>query len=238
VGQKYTCGNATGVITSEAAQIASVSWSGSFFQNGRRAGWGLAPSAPLFGVANITCSSPDDCEPAPFLISPQWISTFILEDSDADLSSLTDEEYLSLFRQSMNKYTSISDTNDPDLTDFKLAGGKMITWHGGDDELIPYNSTVDYYEKVAALDGDVLDYYRFFSAPGVQHCQGGAGWFPGEAFESLVDWVENGKAPETLFGRPRGLDFIGKREANLCLYPKQIRYIGGDPEDASSFECQ
>lgn len=96
-----------------------------------------------------------------------------------------------------------------------------------------------------ALDPHSADYYRYFEAPGVAHCGTGPGWFPGAAFQSLVDWVENGVAPETLEakaipniypGLPGGATEL--RTANLCLFPKTMVYTGGDPNEADSFDCQ
>src|SRR5206468_1840394 len=106
----------------------------------------------------------------------------------------------SIFRQSKNQFASIISTNDPDLTDFRDAGGKMITWHGLADELIFPNGTFDYYKRVLDFDPNAADYYRFFPAPGVAHCRGGIGWYPGDSFQSLVDWVENDIVPGTLNG--------------------------------------
>lgn len=129
-------------------------------------------------------------------------------------------------------------TGDPDLTDFKKAGGKMITWHGNSDPVIPFNGTVDYYERVSALDADTTDYYRFFPVPGLGHCGGGTGWFPGDALDSLVDWVENGKAPETLYAEVLGENPENiTRSVELCAYPKVLTYVGGDGNQPSSFTC-
>lgn len=78
------------------------------------------------------------------------------------------------------------------------------------------------------------DYYRFFEAPGVQHCGGGAGPVPIDELESVVRWVEEGTAPGTLFS----VSADGMKEWNLCPYPLVSAYKGGDPSSASSFVCQ
>jgi hypothetical protein len=95
-----------------------------------------------------------------------------------------------------------------------------------------------YYDRVLEADPEAADFFRFFDVPGVGHCAGGDGWFPGDALESLVDWVENGHEPDMLIGRPRNSVEGEGREAPICLYPKKLHYLGGDPDVVSSFECQ
>lgn len=117
----------------------------------------------------------------------------------------------------------------------------MIAWHGMQDELIMTNGTIDYYNRVLDDDPNAADYYRFFLAPGVEHCNGGMGFDPSTtAFDTLRDWVENGTAPETLKATAvavGGLNTSSTRTGNLCLYPKVFTYTGDDPNDASSFSC-
>ena len=45
--------------------------------------------------------------------------------------------------------------NDPDLSAFRNAGGKMIMWHGLDDQLIMPNGSSAYYEAVERTDPTV-----------------------------------------------------------------------------------
>jgi hypothetical protein len=42
-------------------------------------------------------------------------------------------------------------TDNPDLTAFKSRGGKMLTWHGYNDEAIPVQTTIHYYEATGTL---------------------------------------------------------------------------------------
>lgn len=142
-----------------------------------------------------------------------------------------------MFHKSSQDYRGMLGTSDPDLSGFKAHGGKMITWHGMADELIHTNGSSNYYKRVMELDGDVADYYRYFEAPGVNHCLGGLGPVPGndETLETLMAWVENGTVPETLTARSQ----IGDETVReLCLYPKQLVYVGGVPEKAESWKCE
>jgi len=50
----------------------------------------------------------------------------------------------------------------------------------------------------------------------------------------LVEWVENGKAPEAITAGRRAPD---PAERPLCPYPGYARYEGGDEKRAGSFAC-
>ncbi|EUC28024.1 hypothetical protein COCCADRAFT_41380 [Bipolaris zeicola 26-R-13] len=111
-----------------------------------------------------------------------------------------------------------------------------ITWHGVADPLTFINGSVNYYERVSAIDANVTDFYRFFSTPGVGHCSGGNGAAPSRALDQLVDWVESGNAPATLQANSTVQGKMWDRD--LCLFPSMSIYKGCDPSDASSYTCE
>jgi feruloyl esterase len=127
------------------------------------------------------------------------------------------------------------------LSTFSERGGKLIFYHGTSDPWFSFMATLDYYERLGQdpYNGgaDKLQTWsRIFLVPGMSHCTGGAAAL--DKFDMLgavVDWVENGKAPDSVVAT--GKAFPG-RSRPLCPYPKYARYKGqGDPEDASNFEC-
>ncbi|KAM0296006.1 hypothetical protein ACHAPM_010510 [Fusarium culmorum] len=238
VGTEVTCDNPSGTIkvSVKAAEVASLTWRGPQTEDGKFMWYGLDKSAPLIGLANTTCTSFTDCTTFPFAIAKDWISTYVLQKPSAELKDMSHAEYGRVFRQSVNRFASVMGTADADLTDFKKAGGKLLAWHGTADELIPYKGSVDYYKRVLEGDPEANEYYRFFEAPGVYHCKGGPGWFPGGGFDALVKWVEEGKAPDTLYAETTGTET--KRVVELCAYPKKLTYQGGDASIASSYGCK
>ncbi|GKU22338.1 unnamed protein product [Fusarium langsethiae] len=238
VGATVTCGNPSGTIkvSEKAAEIARLSWRGPQTEDGKFLWYGLDKSAPLYGLANTACTSLTNCTSNPFPIAKDWLSTFIQQDHSAELKGMSHTEYSRLFRQSVNRFALVMGTADADLTDFKKAGGKLIAWHGTADELIPYKGSVDYYKRVLKEDPEATNYYRFFEAPGIQHCNGGPGWFPGGAFDALVRWVEKGEAPDTLYAET--VETEKKRAVELCAYPKKLTYKGGDTNLAASYGCR
>jgi hypothetical protein len=112
-------------------------------------------------------------------------------------------------------------------------------WHGEADQLIPPKGTLNYYQRLVSGNGGVKhvdDFVRLFMAPGVAHCSGGAGPNPVGTFEAVVDWVENGVAPDTILAR--SLPGGATRTRPLCAYPKTAMWTGaGSKDDAANFVC-
>jgi Tannase and feruloyl esterase len=240
IGQPFKC-NETGAnltISPEAATIAQATWTGPRTVDGRFEWYGLNKDASFSGLANTTCDPNGICSGQPFGASSSWIQFFVLKDPTLNLTKISYRQFDSIFRQSNNQYASVIGASDPDLTDFREAGGKIITWHGLADELLSVKGTFNYYDRVLELDPTAADYFRVFPAPGVGHCAGGVGYFPANSLDSLVDWVENGIVPETLNGTTLPGASGKVRHAPLCPYPLVAAYKGGGIDEASSFECQ
>ncbi|TVY81199.1 putative feruloyl esterase [Lachnellula suecica] len=172
--------------------------------------------------------------------SSQYIKYLLKRDPSFDISSLSYADLTALFHQSVAEYEAILGAGNPDLSGFRDAGGKLLSWHGLADSLIYPNGTVLYRQEVDALMGGteaVSEFYRLFLAPGVNHCGGGYGPVPTDPLGALVAWVENGTVPETIAGQfTDGVGDVVWRD--ICYYPLVSRYDGhGDPKVASSYDC-
>lgn len=235
VGHPYACGNITGTISDEAAEIAKATWTGATDDQGELQWPGIPRGAPLGGIVGTTCDASGNCTGAPFAVTTDWHRLFIEKDPELDPYNYTQATWDAAFHASVQQYTSIIGTNDPDLSSFKNAGGKMITWHGMADQLIPFNGTVNYYNRVTNLDPNATDFYRIFLAPGVDHCSGGSGAAPSDPLAALVSWVEHNEAPQTLAAvhEVNGTSW----NQDLCLFPLESTYKGGDAADARSYSC-
>jgi hypothetical protein len=236
VNQTYSCGDESSPrqwSTSSAAIIQKI-WAGPVDSKGASMWYGLGPAANL---TTLVTFDKNTSAPEPFGISNKWIQNNLYKIDKYDTANITYQEYERLNKQSAMEYDSVIGSANPDLSAFKASGGKMLTWHGLSDDIIFYNATERYYKEVAALDPNVADFYRLFMAPGVGHCQGGSGPFPVGALDIIVNWVENGVAPETLPAKSAATS-NGTYHQNLCQYPKVSKYSGnGDPRDAKNFEC-
>lgn len=242
VGSTVNCSepNGTIVVTAKHAELVDAVWQGPTSAEGKFEWYGMAKEASLLGLLNTSCDSVDNCTLVPFSIPEDWLRVFVAKNTSLDLSRLSRKEYDQLYRASVAQYASVIGTDNPDLTDLQDAGTKLLTWHGTADQLITYHGTVDYYDRVTKLNSNVTDYYRFFLAPGVEHCGLGPGLDPHlTVFNALRAWVENGTAPDTIPATgPAVGDNNDTREVDLCLYPRQLTFVGSDPNDAASFVCQ
>ncbi len=85
----------------------------------------------------------------------------------------------------------------------------------------------------------VQQFARLFMQPGAQHCGGGPSTSTFNAFNQIVDWVENGNAPETIVGTAASSTPWPGRTRPLCPFPSYPHYDGtGDINAASSFSCR
>jgi hypothetical protein len=173
-------------------------------------------------------------------LSSQFIPYLIEKDPTFNISSLTYANLTELFYQSAAEYEKVLGAGNPDLSGFRDAGGKLLSWVGLIDSIVYPNGTVLYRQEVDALLGGtdaVNDFYRLFYAPGVNHCGGGYGPVPTDPLDALVAWVEKGKIPHTIaaqFTDDSG-DVVSH---DICHYPLVSRYNGyGDPKIASSYNC-
>jgi feruloyl esterase len=217
---------ATNCLTPAEAQAVDMIWDGPRNDHGRRIwfpfGYGanaFIVSAPPFGgpcgSLGIFCWSHRDTE---FDWNPLPLSEF---DDETVLATTIVAPH--------------SDIMSTDLDKAKKSGAKILMWHGGADPLIPWRQAVHYYNDASERYkgySNLMPWFRFYLAPGVSHCGGGAGPGPQNLFGVLVDWVENDVAPDTILASGGG------RTRPLCPYPQTAIYDGvGDPNDAASFRC-
>lgn len=139
------------------------------------------------------------------------------------------------------KLAPIMNATNPDLRAFRERGGKLLQYHGWNDQLISAQNSIDYHESVRSFFGsgeDVSMFYRLFMAPGMAHCNGGTGPNTIDMQAALEQWVEQGVAPERVVAT-RLVNGIVDRQRPLCPYPKVSAYVGrGDTNDAANFECR
>jgi hypothetical protein len=133
--------------------------------------------------------------------------------------------------------------NSADLSGLRARGAKLVLWHGGTDAAISQKGTAAYYDRVVQAAGDQKTadgFVEYFPAPGVNHCQGGAGPDAVDLLSALDAWVERGTPPSSQGLTIRKLNAAGQSALSrpLCKYPRYPRYNGtGDVTQATSFTC-
>jgi feruloyl esterase len=137
----------------------------------------------------------------------------------------------------------------------------MIMYHGMADPLTSGANSQRYYLKVAnqlGIDDSQMDnFLRYFRISGMAHCgvggiSGAGAWMFGQSkaasdantniVNTLVDWVENGNAPDTLEGTKfwwdesaNGIQFT----RNHCRFPYRNTHSGsGSGSDPAEWSCK
>jgi feruloyl esterase len=129
---------------------------------------------------------------------------------------------------------------NPNLAAFKARGGKLIMYHGWNDQLITPSNTVNYFNSVAKTMGtrETDEFARLFMAPGMLHCAGGPGPNSFNAVAALEQWVEQGIKPEKLIAS-HATNGVVDRTRPLCPYPQVAVYTGsGSVDEAANFVCK
>ncbi len=131
-----------------------------------------------------------------------------------------------------------ANATNPDLSRFRTRGGKLIMTYGWADQVLQPLVGVRYYERAVARNGPgTPSFFRLFMVPGMTHCSGGNGTDQFDPVTAVIDWVEKGKPPDSIFARQVKSNRI-VRTRPLCPYPEVARYSGhGSIDDAASFSC-
>ncbi|KAL9617375.1 MAG: hypothetical protein Q9160_007825 [Pyrenula sp. 1 TL-2023] len=178
----------------------------------------------------------------PWPLSRDWFRYVVYNDpnwdaSTFDLSSAALAEQLNPF-----DVRTWPIDNASGLPAFRERGGKIITFHGGQDQQITTFDTSRWYDALArgtsSTSAELDEWLRFFRISGMSHCSGGPGaWVLGQGgnaaaegvpFEpeknvlaALVAWVEQDQAPITMEGTKFKDDKVG--EGNLSVQSQLTR---------------
>ncbi|MCR9255473.1 MAG: tannase/feruloyl esterase family alpha/beta hydrolase [Alphaproteobacteria bacterium] len=101
---------------------------------------------------------------------------------------------------------AVYNADDPDISEFRAAGGKMIVWHGWADAIVTPYKTVDWYEKAAAAAGGeeaLKETVSLHMIPGLDHCgilpgPGGIAQARLDPLAPLEAWLDGGPSPASI----------------------------------------
>ena len=135
------------------------------------------------------------------------------------------------------RWSRLADAKQADLSAFRQSGGKLIMTYGWADQTLQPLMGVDYYDRVEASNQHAQEFARLFMMPGVAHCRGGVGPDQYDAVTAVIDWVEKGRAPDSIVAS-KVTNGTVVRSRPLCPYPQVARYTGkGSIDDAANFSC-
>jgi feruloyl esterase len=126
-----------------------------------------------------------------------YFAFLVKEDPKFDLRNLTDADIIAGYQ----RWASTLDADNPDLSAFARAGGKLIGFHGWNDPAIPPGLSLDYWQQLRARTPGADTFTRLFMVPGMLHCTGGNAPVAIDWFAEIDRWVESGAAPDTVTAR-------------------------------------
>ena len=225
-----TSSDNTCLTQQEAGAILKI-WNGPTNLQGKKLWYGYQRGAALNSVAGANLNS----------IPLQQAQYWIYFDPTWTVNQLDYANFQPFMQKTMAMMNALTASENPDLSAFRNLGGKIVMWQGFADQLIPSEDSIDYYDSVTNFLGGgyaaTQQWYRHFMAPGVAHCGGGVGPQPQNLFPAVVNWVENGVAPDTILAT-KALTGGVTESRPLCPYPAMAKYVGsGDPNDAANFVC-
>jgi len=138
----------------------------------------------------------------------------------------------------VDRWGQLANAKNADLSAFRKRGGKLVMTYGWADGILQPMMGVNYYENAVAKNGPkTTDFFRLFMVPGMAHCGGGVGPDQNDAVSAVIDWVEKGKAPDTIVAKKIAGGQV-TRSRPLCPYPQVARYKGqGSIDEAVNFSC-
>ena len=126
-----------------------------------------------------------------------------------------------------------------DLKAFFDRGGKLLMYHGwSDTQVTPLNS-IDYFGKVLSRFGQQAagTSIQLYMAPGMNHCNGGAGPDVFDKVAALEQWMATGTAPEKIVASHFTAGTLD-RTRPLCTIGRVAQWSGsGSSDDAWNFSC-
>ena len=136
---------------------------------------GLAPGSEPFWTNRDAAN--------PFTIPIAHYRWLVFADPNWNWSSFqfTDPAGYQAFLRAESKFAPLLNATNPNLQEFRQRGGKLLQYHGWNDQLIAPQNSIDYYESVISFFGggkdrtvataEVQSFYRLFMAPGMAHCE-------------------------------------------------------------------
>jgi hypothetical protein len=172
----------------------------------------------------------------PFPVATSYFRDIVFNNPQWDYRSYDYDKDLAATFQAAS---DILDVPSDGFARFIEGGGKLLLSHGWADGLIPAGNTAAFYRAMTArMDPQkAADSVRLFMLPGVGHCGGGDAPSVTDMLSTIDQWVESGKAPNTIVASNAPNQKPMSR--TICPYPQIAGYKGaGSTDDAGSFECK
>jgi hypothetical protein len=197
---------------------------------------GLFGGGIASGWMNVIVAAQPDGKPADFNLAEGTMRYLVHKPPQPDYDYKTFDFDRDIHM--LDNWSKLADAKNPDLAKFNKRGGKLIMTYGWADSILQPMAGVHYYEQAVAKNGaDTTAFFRLFMVPGMAHCGGGIGPDRNDSVTAVIDWVEKGKAPDSIVAS-RVVNNQVVRTRPLCPYPQVARYSGqGSIDEAANFRC-
>jgi feruloyl esterase len=245
-----TASNTSGCLSSSQVEIVRKVFETYTWENGTLLYPGMNPGGEIMSADGLY-------DGQPWALSQNWFRYAVYNNPNWDPATYTlaDAE----FAANLNPATIC--TWPSSLSAFQKRGGKVVMFHGSQDNQITSFNSPRFYKHLAEGMGytseQMDEFFRLFRISGMFHCNGGPGaWVVGQqggpaaqgrfdresnVLAAVVDWVEQGRAPDTM----TGTKFVNDSAAlgvsfqrRHCRWPLRNTYLGGDSEDPANWECK
>jgi feruloyl esterase len=134
VNKTFFCGslNRTIDLSHGAALVADAAWSGPKTRDGKTLWYGVNPGSDISSLGSVpgqnttsTTSTTDSTAAA-----DPWFGLFVAKNASFDPTTMTFDEYVNYFDLAVKEFSGFIDGADPEITEFRKRGGKLITYHG------------------------------------------------------------------------------------------------------------
>jgi hypothetical protein len=192
---------------------------------------------------------PNTKDNSPFAVASKGAPAFHLmadtnaraKDPNADYAKMKEADLARIANGQMGQHPYVPDSNAA-LKAFAGSGGRMIIYHGVDDDAMSYLENVKNYAELTQEHPTANQWLRMYAMPGLRHCSGGPGTTNSEEpmIEAVAEWVEKGQAPEAVIAHRATLQKGYERNFLLCPEPKRafLKSPGTDATKAENWECR
>lgn len=192
-----------GVITSEDARIMQLIIDGPQYRDGRKMPKCDAMGANVRYAEFLTYDEKGEVPTGVQSLTALQGFRWVLENPTLDFKDISRDDFDRMYDIATSSFKDL-DNQDPDITPFQQAGGKLLLTHATSDQCVPVLTTMKYYHDVlrnAESREAAREYVSCFISKGGAHGdregKGELMSFP-HVWASLMHWVEDHVIPEEI----------------------------------------
>lgn len=185
-------------------------------------------------------------DPRGAIYGSNFVRYVITQDPNFDVAKFDPAK----FEARIKEVSALMDSTNPDLSEFRKHGGKLIIRENAGDTAQSPQAGFRYYESVVARMGQrsVDGFLRLYVSPASAHGGQAFSLTTGEAvptqrdlLSDIDDWVTAGRSPADSLEQVSTAavaPFEIRAARPMCRYPKYPHYSGGDRTKSASYACK